>query len=76
MQTYQNDTLFLTPTTLKPPFAWVGGKSRLAKDIVAMMPPHQTYVEVFAGGLNVLYAKGLPSDVSTLILGGGGVKLL
>lgn len=48
---------FLTPTTLKAPFGWVGGKSRLAKDIVALMPPHRRYIEVFGGGLSVLYAK-------------------
>lgn len=42
---------------LKAPFGWVGGKSQLATDIVKMMPEHEMYVEVFAGGLNVLYAK-------------------
>jgi len=42
---------------LKAPFGWVGGKSQLANDIVKMMPEHKMYVEVFGGGLNVLYAK-------------------
>jgi len=42
---------------LKAPFGWVGGKSQLATDIVKMMPEHKMYVEVFGGGLNVLYAK-------------------
>ena len=42
---------------LKAPFGWVGGKSQLAKDIVSMMPEHKIYVEVFGGGLHVLYAK-------------------
>lgn len=45
-------------TKLKAPFAWVGGKSKLAKDIVEKIPEnHTTYIEVFGGALSVLYAK-------------------
>ena len=44
-------------TKLKAPFGWVGGKSKLAKDIVAQIPEHKTYIEVFGGALSVLYAK-------------------
>ena len=44
-------------TKLKAPFGWVGGKSKLAKDIVALIPEHKTYIEVFGGALSVLYAK-------------------
>ncbi len=44
-------------TKLKAPFGWVGGKSRLAKDIVSLMPNHTTYIEVFGGALSVLYTK-------------------
>lgn len=50
-------------TKLKAPFAWVGGKSRLAKDIVSLMPPHRCYVEVFGGALSVLYAKPSVEDI-------------
>jgi len=50
----------LKTTTLKPPFGWVGGKSKLAKKIVSMMPKHNLYIEVFGGALNVLYAKEKP----------------
>lgn len=39
------------------PFGWVGGKSRLAKDIITFMPRHECYVEVFGGALSVLYRK-------------------
>lgn len=45
-------------TKLKAAFAWVGGKSKLAKDIVEKTPEnHTTYIEVFGGALSVLYAK-------------------
>jgi DNA adenine methylase len=40
-----------------PPFAWIGGKRKLAKQIIEIMPPHQKYIEVFGGGLAVLYQK-------------------
>ncbi|WP_455756468.1 DNA adenine methylase [Sulfurimonas sp.] len=45
-------------TKIKAPFGWVGGKSKLAKDIVGLIPyNHTTYVEVFGGALSVFYAK-------------------
>lgn len=36
---------------------YFGGKSRLAKTIIAKFPDHTCYVEVFAGAANVLFAK-------------------
>jgi len=39
------------------PIKYHGGKSYLAKRIVAMMPAHACYLEAFAGGLSVLFAK-------------------
>ncbi len=45
-------------TKLKAPFGWIGGKSKLAKDIIDLIPQdHTTYIEVFGGALSVLYAK-------------------
>ncbi|EFV09139.1 DNA adenine methylase family protein, partial [Campylobacter jejuni subsp. jejuni 305] len=46
-----------TRTTLKAPFAWVGGKNYLAKEIIALMPEHKSYIEVFGGALSVFYQK-------------------
>ena len=42
---------------MKSPVSWVGGKSHVASRIVAMMPPHDHYVEVFGGGLSVFFMK-------------------
>ncbi|KTT21908.1 DNA adenine methylase [Pseudacidovorax intermedius] len=43
--------------TQKSPLAWLGGKSRLADQIIERMPPHETYCEVFAGAAWVLFKK-------------------
>lgn len=40
-----------------PPFAYFGGKTRLADRIVELLPPHEHYVEPYAGSLAVLLAK-------------------
>lgn len=38
-------------------FPYIGGKWRLAPRIIALMPPHEVYVEVFGGSGAVLFAK-------------------
>jgi len=50
---------------IRSPIKWVGGKSRLRKQIISMLPPHDCYVEVFAGAAWVLFAKE-PSRVEVL----------
>lgn len=48
-----------------PLFPWIGGKSRLAPTILPLFPDHQCYVELFAGGAALFFAKE-PSDVEVL----------
>lgn len=36
---------------MRPPFAYYGGKVKLASRIVALMPAHRVYCEPFAGSL-------------------------
>ena len=49
----------------KPIIPWVGGKRRLAKVILPMFPEHQCYVEPFAGGAALFFAKP-PSETEVL----------
>lgn len=47
------------------PLPYIGGKRRLASQIIALMPSHLTYVEPFAGGAQVFFHKR-PSRVEVL----------
>lgn len=42
---------------VRPILRWPGGKSRMLKHLLPMLPPHVCYCEPFAGGLAMLLAK-------------------
>ncbi len=47
-------------------FPWLGSKSRIAKRILAAMPEHETYCEVFAGSAAILFARPEPAKTEVL----------
>lgn len=50
---------------MKPPISYYGGKQRMARHIIGLIPPHTAYVEPFAGGGAVFFAKP-PSKIEVL----------
>ena len=54
------------PSQAKPIVPWVGGKRRLIKHILPHIPPHQCYVEPFAGGAAVFFLKPERAKVEVL----------
>ena len=50
---------------MNPVFAYPGGKRRMLKYILPVIPAHDTYIEPFAGGL----AEALQSNFNTVANG-------
>ena len=49
----------------KPIIPWMGGKRRLAKQLLPLVEGHRTYVEPFAGGAAVFFMKE-PASVEVI----------
>lgn len=60
-----NPTMDSNYQMINSPFKWVGGKSRLRKQIIDLFPQHTCYVELFSGAAWVLFGKP-PSNVEVL----------
>lgn len=49
-----------------PIIPWIGGKRRLADRLLPYFPPHQCYVEPFAGGAAMFFLRPSPAEVEVL----------
>lgn len=49
-----------------PIIPWLGGKRRLADRLLPYFPPHQCYVEPFAGGAAMFFLRPAPAEVEVL----------
>lgn len=50
----------------KPIVPWMGGKRRLASRLIPLFPPHECYVEVFAGGAALYFLRPEPAKTEVL----------
>lgn len=49
-----------------PIIPWMGGKRRLVDRLIPLFPPHECYVEVFAGGGALYFLRPQPAPVEVL----------
>lgn len=49
-----------------PIVPWLGGKRRLADRLLPYFPPHQCYVEPFAGGAAMFFLRPTVADSEVL----------
>lgn len=49
-----------------PIVPWMGGKRRLADRLIPLFPPHECYVEVFAGGAALFFLRPQAAPVEVL----------
>ncbi|AOY01800.1 DNA adenine methylase [Jeongeupia sp. USM3] len=50
----------------RPIIPWLGGKRRLADRLLALFPPHDCYVEPFAGGAALFFLRPVPARTEVL----------
>lgn len=50
----------------QPIIPWMGGKRRLADRLIPLFPPHECYVEVFAGGAALFFLRPQPAPTEVL----------
>lgn len=51
---------------MQPLIPWIGGKRRLLKQLVPLMPEHNTYVEVFTGAGALFFMRNQPSKIEVI----------
>ncbi len=49
-----------------PVIPWMGGKSRLADRLLPLFPPHDCYIEAFAGGAALFFRRRMPAKCEVL----------
>lgn len=49
-----------------PIIPWLGGKRRLADRLIPLFPPHECYVEVFAGGAALYFLRPMPAQCEVI----------
>lgn len=50
----------------QPIIPWLGGKRRLAEQLIPLFPQHECYVEVFCGGAALYFLRPMPAPVEVL----------
>jgi DNA adenine methylase len=50
----------------EPIIPWMGGKRRLADRLLPIFPPHECYVELFAGGAALFFLRPVPARCEVL----------
>ena len=49
-----------------PVIPWMGGKRRMADRLIPLFPPHECYVEIFAGSAALFFLRPQPAPVEVL----------